>query len=272
MKKKKISEIITRCGPLLDPDRTRVLIRPFIPTTERCSRIISKIMELPNNEVKILLNKVLDEFADRHQKIYEVLLRHFSYVEQHTTSDLNISDDRKLLIGAYFTQEYSLESAALFNPSIVPHPDQTGLPDGTVRIILSLRATGEGHISSITFRDGYIDSNNIIRIVEPTNYVTEPDIIPNPLYEKKLFKKKLLELDLDNEISHKVMNFLDKTFTLKDLEESIDNCFWEYSSKKKSHMNIILEDILMLAYSNYEVTFHSNQRLSERAIFTNSVC
>lgn len=267
MIKKKINEIVNRCGPLLDPDRTRVLIRPFIPPANRCKRIISKIMKLAEKEVKILLNNFIDEFADRHQKINSVLLKHFSYVEQYSTTNPEISEERKLLIGAYFTQEYSLESAALFNPSIVPHPDQNGLPEGTIRFILSLRATGEGHISSITFRDGYIDSDNIIRIVEPTNYVTEPDIIPNPLYEKKLFQKKLLELDLDNEVSRKVMMSLDKTFTLKELENNIDKIFWEFNTKKVSQLNVIFEDILMFAYSNYEVTFHSDQRLSERAIF-----
>ena len=267
MTKKNISEIVTRCGPLLDPDRTRVLIRPFIPSSDRCKRIIFKIMKLSDKEVKILLNKILDEFADRHQKINDVLLSRFNSVKQYIKTNSYITEERKLLIGVYFTQEYSLESAALFNPSIVPHPNQSDLPQGTVRFILSLRATGEGHISSITFRDGYIDSNNIIRIVEPTNYVTEPDFIPNPLYEKKLFKKKLLELDLDNDISRKVIATLEKSFTLKELEASIDNIFCLYSNKKKSQMNVILEDILMLAYSNYEVTFHSNQRLSERAIF-----
>ncbi len=265
MAKKKIT--VFRSGPLLDPDRTRVLIRPFIPIPERCSRIISRIMTLSENQTSNLLNKVLNEFADRHQKIDEILMRHFNYVKDYMITDTDISRQKKLLIGAYFTQEYSLESAALFNPSIVPHPDQNGLPKGTVRFILSLRATGEGHISSITFRDGYIDADNTIRIVEPTNYVTEPDTIPSSLYEKKLFSKKLDELKLDNEISRKVMTPLEKTFTLSELEKSIDHVLRNYSNNKKSQMQSITEDIIILAKSNYEVTFHTNQRLSERAIF-----
>ena len=222
MKKKQIN--IERCGPILNPDRTRVLIRPFIPRhPERSLKIIARIMTLSESEISNQLNQVLNEFGDRHQRINEILLLHFSYVKKHMITDQEISEERKLLIGAYFTQEYSLESAALFNPSIVPHPDQKDLPEGSVRFILSLRATGEGHISSITFRDGYIDSNNIIRILEPTRYVTEPDFIPNPLYEKELFEKKLDELDFDNEISNKIMAPLEKTFTMKELIESVNN-------------------------------------------------
>ena len=88
-------------------------------------------------------------------------------------------------MGAYFTQEYSLESAALFNPSMVWHPDQSGLQAGSRRFILSLRATGEGHISSITFRGGVIDDQNQIHIDEPTRFVTAPELVPNTLYDKR---------------------------------------------------------------------------------------
>jgi putative redox protein len=95
------------------------------------------------------------------------------------------------LIGSYFLAEYSLESAALFNPSIVPHPDQTDLPSGALRFILSLRATGEGHISSITFRTGIIHPDRRIEVLRPTGFLAEPRQIPNPLYEKALFARKL---------------------------------------------------------------------------------
>src|SRR5580700_1227416 len=113
-----------------------------------------------------------------------------------------------MLIGAYFTHEYSLESAALFNPSIVPHTDQTGLPPGALRFILSLRATGEGHISSITFRTGIIYSNHRIEVLAPAGFLTEPRQIPNPEYERGLFARKLFELGLNGEFSRRVTNGL----------------------------------------------------------------
>src|SRR5206468_10799276 len=111
-------------------------------------------------------------------------------------------------IGSYFLAEYSLESAALFNPSIVPHPDQTNLPSGALRFILSLRATGEGHISSITFRTGIIHSNHRIEVLTPTGFLTEPRQFPNPLYEKALFGRKLVELGLTSAFTRWVMNKL----------------------------------------------------------------
>ena len=114
------------------------------------------------------------QFRNRHQKTRQFFLRRFEQIKSHLLTDQPLSENRKLLIGALFTQEYSLESAALFNPSMVWHPDQSGLADGSRRFILSLRATGEGHISSITFRSGIIDGQNQIHIDEPTRFVTAP--------------------------------------------------------------------------------------------------
>jgi hypothetical protein len=111
-----------------------------------------------------------------------------------------------------------LESAALFNPSIVWHPDQSNLPEGSRRFILSLRATGEGHISSITFRTGLIDKENKITIQTPTRYVTISESITNPVYEKVLFERKLIELDLLNDFAKSCVW---RTFTITDLQECI---------------------------------------------------
>ena len=122
-----------------------------------------------------------------------------------------------MLIGSYFLAEYSLESAALFNPSIIPHPDQAGLPPGALRFILSLRATGEGHISSITFRTGIIYGDHRIEIFPATGFLTEPRQVPNPLYEKAQFAKKLSELGLTGEFTRRVINKLGELFTLEEL-------------------------------------------------------
>ena len=113
-------------------------------------------MALPEEEVVRLVSQVLGEFANRHEHVEDFFLRTLRAGEHHLEPGAPPSPERQLLIGAYFTHEYSPESAALFNPSIVPHPDQTGVPRGALRFILSLRATGEGHISSITFRTGTI--------------------------------------------------------------------------------------------------------------------
>src|SRR5213078_1020780 len=115
----------------------------------------------------------------RHQEIRTLFLERFDQVRDLMPADEHLSEQRRLLIGSYFLAEYSLESAALFNPSIVPDPDQTNLPAGALRFILSLRATGEGHISSITFRTGIIHPDHRIEVFTPTGFLTEPRQVPN---------------------------------------------------------------------------------------------
>ncbi len=140
-----------RIGPTLIPDRSRVLLRPFRPTTDDISRrIVARVMALPEEEVVRLVGQVLGEFANRHEHVEDIFRKRFTQVMIHLEPGAQPSPERQVLIGAYFTHEYSPESAALFNPSIGPHPDPSGLPKGALRFILSLRATGEGHISSIT--------------------------------------------------------------------------------------------------------------------------
>ena len=186
---------VKRTVTVLRPDQSRVLLRPFSQgDPQRTSRIIARIMSLPENRVGPLLDEVTAEFSQRHQQIHKSFLERFEQVRELLLTDEKISEQRKMLIGSYFLAEYSLESAALFNPSIVPHPDQTDPPSGALRFILSLRATGEGHISSITFRTGIIHVDHRIEVLPPTGFLTEPRQIPNPLYEKELFARKLFEL------------------------------------------------------------------------------
>jgi predicted GH43/DUF377 family glycosyl hydrolase len=171
------------------------------------------------------------------------------------------------LIGSYFLAEYSLESAALFNPSMMPHPDQTGLPTGSLRFILSLRATGEGHISSITFRTGIIHPDHRIDVATPTGFLTEPRQIPNPLYEKGLFERKLIELGLTHEFTHGVMNKLGNSFALEELRASLRAEQSHLPDGMKQEHQAEAQGILMLARSNYEVQFQPEQQLSERILF-----
>src|ERR1700693_1372665 len=214
---------VKRTATVLRPDQSRVLLRPFRhEDPERSRRIIARIMSLPENQVGPLLDEVSAEFSQRHQQIRISFLERFEQVRDFLVTDKKISEQRQLLIGSYFVCEYSLESAALFNPSIVPHPDQSDLPSGALRFILSLRATGEGHISSITFRTGIIHPDHRIEMLTPTGFLTEPRQIPNPLYEKTLFARKLFELGLTSEFTRRVMNKLEESFTLEDLLANLD--------------------------------------------------
>src|SRR5712671_2557055 len=198
---------LKRTSTILKPDQSRVLLRPFNPgDPQRVARIIASIISLPEERVGPLLDEVSAEFSQRHQQIRKLFLERFEQVRDLMLTDGQLSEQRRLLIGSYFLAEYSLESAALFNPSIVPHPDQTNLPSGALRFILSLRATGEGHISSITFRTGIIHSDLRIEVLRPTGFLAEPRQIPNPLYEKALFARKLFELGLTSGFTRRVMD------------------------------------------------------------------
>jgi predicted GH43/DUF377 family glycosyl hydrolase len=268
--------IAVRRLPLtLRPNPSRVLMRPFLPTvpgqsevhpvdSARAVKILSRLLALPDQQISALLDDVLRDFGNRHQSIREILAERYRKVADYLPTDSPISEARQLLIGSYFTSEYSLESAALFNPSIVAHPDQSNVEEGNVRIILSLRATGEGHISSITFRSGFIDRNGEIRLDPASRYVAEPRPIPSAVYERYLFLRKLTELELDTEFARQVLDCLGEKFTLDQLRSIVETLKPTYPDPEAP---VIGDKMILLARSNYEVAFISDQPISERIIF-----
>ncbi|HUX08316.1 MAG TPA: glycoside hydrolase family 130 protein [Acidobacteriota bacterium] len=260
--------LLKRTTTILNPDQSRVLLRPFSPGgPERVARIVDRIMALPEDRVGPLLDQVCAEFCQRHQEIHKVFLERFGQVRESLSADQELSEKRRLLIGSYFLAEYSLESAALFNPSIVPHPDQTDLPAGAIRFILSLRATGEGHISSITFRTGIIHPDLRIEVLPATGFLTEPRQIPNPRYEKALFGRKLSELGLAGEFTRRVMHKLGERFALDELRAGLQTEQFLLPDGMTQKDQDASQGIWMLARSNYEVQFQPEQQICERIIF-----
>ena len=256
-----------RIGPTLTPDRSRVLMRPFRPTTDDISRrIIARVMALPEEEVTRLLGRVLGEFSNRHEQVEEIFRKRFEQVNIYLESGAQPSPEREMLIGAYFTHEYSPESAALFNPSIVPHPDQSGLPKGALRFILSLRATGEGHISSITFRTGVIGVHHRITLTPPVPFATEPERVPNAAYVKGLFIHKLEEAGVQNDFCRRVLDQLHEDFTLKELRQVLLASGLTTDTSDASGARAA-RGLLLLAESNYEVNFAPESRVSQRVLF-----
>ena len=256
-----------RIGPTLTPDRSRVLLRPFRPSTDDIGRrIVARVMALSDEDVARLLGQVLGEFADRHENVEAIFQRRFTQVRIHLEADAQPSPERQMLIGAYFTHEYSPESAALFNPSIVPDPDQSGLLKGSLRFILSLRATGEGHISSITFRSGSVSALHRITLARPVPFVTEPDRLANAAYVKALFAHKLEEAGVQNDFCRRVLDQLHEDFTLKELHAVL---FASGLTEDTSDATAAraARGILLLAESNYEVNFAPTSKVSQRVLF-----
>ena len=137
-----------------------------LPGEDRIAHVVKRVAALTEDEVRAGLDKTIRSFGNRHRNLQKTLLSHA------TAAPATFSDQKKLLLGAFFTKEYSIQSAALFNPSIVPHPDQQHLKPGQLRFVMSLRATGEGHISSIVFQTGIIDNDGNISLDKPTGYFT----------------------------------------------------------------------------------------------------
>jgi predicted GH43/DUF377 family glycosyl hydrolase len=257
-----------RIGPTLTPDRSRVLLRPFRPSTEDIARrLTASVMSLSEKDVARVLRDVLAEFGARHVQVEKFFLIRFAKVRHYLSNGQKLSTKRQALIGAYFTHEYSPESAALFNPSIVPHPDQSGLPRGSLRFILSLRATGEGHISSITFREGIVNARHRVTLTRPVEYATEPEHAPNVTYDKPLFARKLHELGVQNKFCRSVLDQLGDSFTMKDLRRVLPAQRKGTEIADASAADRAARGMLLLAESNYEVRFAAGQPVSQRVIF-----
>jgi predicted GH43/DUF377 family glycosyl hydrolase len=250
------------------PDPKRVIARFFFNGDERAKEVIKRVMELSDEEVYHIVSPLLQEYSKRHRNITRILERHcnkLKYLFQALEIDFDtILPYRKLLVGSYFTHEYSIESAAFFNPSIIEDPDQSDLEEGEKRLIISFRAVGEGHISSIVFRRALIDKNNNIHVIPVGNYIDEAEIINNVKYNKKLFLQKaaasVINIDVLNELGSK----LDEHFDYTTLRGII------LDSKKQQddpNKNMELEKVLWLSDSYYEIIFSLDTDISDRVIF-----
>jgi len=187
-------------------------------------------------------------------------------VKDYLPRNALLSSAQRTLIGAYFSKEYSIESAALFNPSIVPHPDQSHLKGGSLRFVMSLRATGEGHISSIVFRSGVLDRNNRFLFDPVSEFVETPVLELDPVFKRDPFQRKLNEMGASNEISTHVLAQLSEDFTFIDLIEKMGDLRRD-PQFNETEQNSTFEILRWLADSNYNVTFHHDHRISERVIF-----
>jgi predicted GH43/DUF377 family glycosyl hydrolase len=251
----------------LRPSIERVLNRPFIPASpDQVSNIIERVLSFSEAEVEAQLVCLRDEFAHRHPNLEKSWLRQFEKVGAYFSNEAFLPTSRRLLIGAFFTGEYAVESVALFNPSIVPHPNQTDLGADDLRFILALRAVGEGHISSIEFRSGVVRKNHSIELDNATGLVTAADIETNPTFSRNIFLHKLQEKGLENNWSRSVMNRLGVTFTRTELDESLQHAAHE-TQRHSEDVKRAIECLDWLVNSNYELNFSLSTPLSQRVIF-----
>jgi predicted GH43/DUF377 family glycosyl hydrolase len=254
-------------GTIFMPEKQRVIVRPHIPFNEsRIERIISRVLTLNESDVQKEFNRVLDKFSHRHHNFESLLERQFDALHRFMPTDVLPSRERRLLIGSFFLAEYSFESVALFNPSIVPHPDQSGLSPGSLRFILTLRATGEGHISSLKFRSGCIDEDYNISIDDSSDFATTAEMKANPLYDKICFARKLREMGVFSDFSNFIINSLSDEFTFTELMENVKIQIYNHQPLSAAD-NLARDKIQWLARCNYEAQFEPSVPLSERVLF-----
>ena len=248
------------------PDSSRVITRFFGPGgTERQQRITKRVLSLSKERSDEILDAVLRDFSDRHQDLGGSLIRHFDKIKDLVENSDSLTHKQKLLLGAFFSKEYSIESVAFFNPSIVPHHDQTGISKDSLRVILSFRAVGEGHISSLTFRSGVLDRNNNLVLGPVSPFVETPEVVLNPAYDRDLFFMILKQgLKCGDSVDH-ILGSLPAIFQFSDLKDTIQ----EYALRHAvtSEQQETIEMIYWVARSNFIQSFRPESGLSERVIF-----
>jgi predicted GH43/DUF377 family glycosyl hydrolase len=261
---------ITHAKAGFAPDARRVIVKPYLPGEQvfpdghsRTQRVIDRVLAMSDATVTATLQATRDHFGDRHRDLDGAMDRHFGVIAHHLDDNYQLSLERRLLIGSYFTHEYSIEAASLGNPSMVSAPDQSGLAEGEQRFVLSLRAIGEGHLSSIEFRSGVIDADSNVTVDEPSRYVGTGERRASD-YEKHLFRSKLTEMGVMNEIAALVLDPLPERFSL----DQVNNALGHLTEVvDRSIAFETARTIHWLASSNYKLTFDPEFPISERVVF-----
>jgi predicted GH43/DUF377 family glycosyl hydrolase len=257
-----------------------VITKPFVPREDvyadgstRLQTMLRRIVDLADDDVHETLAAACELFAGRHRDLDAVFERNFRVVEPHLALLVEAgtipgipTGNRRRLIGAYFTHEYSVEAAALGNPSIVVAPDQTGLDAGQVRFVMSLRAIGEGHVSSIEFRSGVVSADATVQLDPPSDFAMTGEQRAHEL-DKHQFTAKLRDLGMTNAVSERVVSQLNDRFTMDELDAAIAALDAEGIERSISGETTRL--LHWLASSNYRVAFPSSVDISERVLFPN---
>ncbi len=246
------------------PSSRRTLVRPFIPSSEsQVEHILFRIFSTPLDEKKRVLDGIYERIEVPLDTTRDIFLKNFDHIKHRIPSNLKMTDEKKRHIGAFFTQQYALESTALLNPSIVPHPVQD--IEGAIRFILSLRAIGEGHISSITFMEGVIDSDYNITLADNSPVIYEPDRTEHH-YHKDLFLKKAYDLGILTSINMPLFDLLSEQFSFEDLTKAINITVRGNTISNKEELEVSMNSIRSLALSNFTLNF-STDNITERAIY-----
>lgn len=267
------TDLVRRTSLVLRPDPARVIARPMVPGHEvpspgisRAEAVMARILALSEDAVTAELAVTVRDFSHRHADLLATFREHFHLMSHRVPAGTVVSPERELLIGAFLTQEFAVESAALFNPSIVPHPDQEGLAPGELRFVMSVRAVGEGHVSSIGFRTGVVGPDDDVRVDEPLPRLSIGRVAPAAMSRESL-RAALAERG-QALLAEAVMRQLPTRFTWEHLDQVLSSS--ELDRGGIPGQDGLAGQIRQLAANSYDLVFPPERDLSERVIFPHS--
>lgn len=269
-----LAALVTRTDVVLRPDPRRVIAKLFLPGQEmliagesRATAVIRRVLAMSQPDVTATLAATLAAFSGRHRDLERTLEAHFVLVAHRLVDHHLVAGDRRLLIGAYFSQEFSVEAAALFNPSLVLHPDQDSVAPGAVRVAMSARAVGEGHLSSVEFRTGVVGPGATVRIDDPGDTLVVGVRRPTS-YDRDAFRQTLTELGGYDENAAFVLDGLPDRFTTADLEAGVTPLARQRLTR--GTVDETIDQLRRIAACNYELDFPVTSQLAERVIWPTS--
>ena len=265
-----MTDSVRRSPKRLVANPSRVVTMLFVPgragsdrQEPRTSAVVARILALDDDEVERSLGDVAARFEHRHRDLIDTFRRHADELTERLDPRCELSETRRLLLGATFTNEYAIEGAALCNPSMVAHPDQTGIPEGSLRFVMSVRAIGEGHRSSIEFRTGTVDDRGKVNIEAAPRFATRGLTETVPL-DAVVFRSELRRLRSDGESADYVLDALGAQFTAAELEERLGRLQGRLATRRQDESIISL--MRRIAERTYGVRFPASTSLAERVL------
>ncbi|GAA4205193.1 glycoside hydrolase family 130 protein [Streptosporangium oxazolinicum] len=265
-----VRDLATRLDQSLAPDPRRVIVKLFVPGEDaavargRASALIERVTLLGHDETAALLEETLRGFGDRHRDLATTFLHHYDLVRDRVPSHLDLRPAARLLVGAYFSHEYAVEGAALCNPSMVAHPDQSGLSPGRLRAVISTRQIGEGHLSSIGFATAVLGPGDELVVADRSGPLTTGSR-HGVLHRRDLFAAALADEDRDDEVSATVLGSLPELFGDDDFERAVARLPADLLARTTTHGTV--EELRRATASDYAVTFPADVPLERRVLW-----
>jgi predicted GH43/DUF377 family glycosyl hydrolase len=250
----------------IEPDPRRVISRFFAADDGQTRRRIARVLSLSEEDVERISSDLREQYAGVHGDMDEVWLEHFRRVEPMVPeSSGQLSQTRQMLIGAYFTMDYAAEAVALFNPSIVPALNQSELEPGSVRFLMSLRAVGEGHVSSIVMRNGIIDSGGDVTLTEPAATRRALAQEPDPEFSTAMIRRVLQDLGIYGHLEQSILDRVGDTTSLSEINSELERARTDAPSPVQWQQT--RDNLVAIMESNHRMRVPEGASLSELVIF-----